>query len=144
MIISLIGSGSKTGWIITAVMCFFVILLHEVHFLKNWKIVVPSVLLVCIIVLILLRFAPQGTMQGFADSLLPVKTEYDLEEAYTDNQGIHFLYHNIDFCVSMEWSGQGLTVGTTCNDARPMEIVQVTDVRFEIIQYSPDLPTRFR
>ena len=146
MIISLIGSGSKTGWIITAMMCLFTVLLQGEYFLKKWKVVVPSVVLVCMVFLALLRFAPQGTIQGFADSFLPKKAEYDLEEAYTDKQGIHFLYHDVEFCVSMEWSEQGLTVGTTCNDAYPMEIVQVTDgtahflLRHEAL---PDIPVSF-
>ena len=110
MTVSLIGAQSKTGMIIVFLALFFLLSLHRKSALKHWRILFPCTALAVLSAAFLIRSSPVDLMQLIADGIFPVKSNYLLEELYTDEEGLHAIYDHISFRISMEISENAANV----------------------------------
>ncbi len=146
MTVSLIGAQSKTGMIIVFLALFFLLSLHRKSALKHWRILFPCTALAVLSAAFLIRSSPVDLMQLIADGIFPVKSNYLLEELYTDEEGLHAIYDHISFRISMEISENAANVTAYREDGEPMEIIKCTDgsSHFRIVSKGlPDIPVWF-
>ncbi len=144
--ICLIGSGSKTGIAITAVVLILALVLHLRKFLKYWYLSIPGVTALLLSVLLIYQYNSVDLLQNFIDGVQLKKTEYRLSELYTDRNGIHFRYDDISFLVAMEVSDMGIAVGAVCEDGSPINVTEVTDGSAHFMlthDRLPDIPVEF-
>ena len=146
MAISLLGSGSKTGIIIAAVMMLVVLVLHVKYVIKYWYFALLGVVAVVVCVFVGFKFNSVNLFQTFIDSMKPVKADYRLSYVCTDSNGIYFCYDDVDFLVGMEVSDMGVAVGAVCADGSEITVTEVTDGSAHFMlshEKLPDIPVSF-
>ena len=144
--ISLLGSGSKTGIIIAAVMMIVVLVLHLRYILKYWYFALLGVIAVVACVFIGFKFNSVDLFQTFVDSIKPVKADYRLSNLYTDDNGVHFCYDDVEFIVVMDVSDLGIAVGAALEDGSEITVTEVTDGSAHFMlshEKLPDIPVTF-
>ena len=146
MTVSLIGAQSKTGMIIVSLALFFLLFLHKKSVLKHWSILVPCTALTILPATFLIHSSPVDLIQLISDGILPVKSNYQLTELYTDEEGLHITYDHISFGIGMEVSENAANITAHRKDGEAIEIAECTDgsSRFCITSKGlPDIPVWF-
>ena len=144
--ISLVGSGSKTGIIVTAVMLSVVVILHLRNIIKYWYYTLPGITALVLCVMLIFQFNGVDLVQAFMNSIKLSKAEYHLTEVYTDRDGIHFCYDDIRFMVVMDVSDAGIGVGAVCEDGSEIIVSDAGDGSAHFIlshEKLPDMPVSF-
>lgn len=145
--ISLLGSGSKTGIIIAAVMMVLVLVLHLRYVLKYWYFALLGIVVVVACVFIGFKFNSVDLLQTFITSIKPVKAEYRLTNFYTGRDGVYFCYDDLNFVVAMDASEMGIAVGAASEDGSAFTVTEVTDGSAHFIlshEKLPDIPITFQ
>jgi len=145
--ICLIGSGSKSGIVIAAVVLTAVLILHIRSILKYWYLALAGAVAVFACVYIGFKFNSVDLIQTFIESIKPVKSEYRLTDVYTGRDGIYFCYDDIEFMIAMETTEADVAVGAQCRDGSEFEVIELTDGSAHFMlrhEKLPDIPVTFK